>query len=212
MKTLIGILPLVMMASISSAALPEKVKIVCLGDSITEGYGVNRDQAYPALLQKKFDEKYPGAVEVVNAGISGSTTASAASRMKWFLKSKPYLIFLALGANDGLRGIDVEATKTNLENVVIEAKKAGIQVVLGGMKLPPNYGPAATKKFNLIYPGISKRQSVPLVPFILEGVGGDKALNIEDGIHPNPNGHEKVAALIFPFLDAAIQPGITIRK
>lgn len=183
----------------------QKIKIVCLGDSLTEGYGISREKAYPALLQAKFDSKYKDQVEVINAGISGSTTASAESRLKWFLKTKPEILFLALGANDGLRGVDVDETRKNIEAAIKTSKDADIRVVLGGMKLPPNYGRAAAKKFDAIYPELSKKYGIGLVPFILEGVGGVRSLNIEDGIHPNEEGHEKVAALIFPYLEKEVE-------
>lgn len=196
----------------SASSTSVRVKVVCLGDSLTEGYGVRRDEAYPALLQKKFDEKNPGRVEVVNAGISGSTTSSIASRLKWFLKSKPAVLFIAMGANDGLRGLNLAETKKNLQNAVHEAKKAGVLVVLGGMKLPPNYGPVQTQEFNAIFPEIAKREGVSLVPFILEGIGGDPSLNSEDGIHPNAKGHAKMLDLIFPILDREVEKAFSAQQ
>lgn len=172
--------------------------IVTLGDSLTEGYGIEKDQAYPALVEKKLLKKgYP--VKIYNAGISGSTTASAPSRLKWLLKSKPQIVFLALGANDGLRGISIETTKQNLKNTIQLAKEANVKVWLAGMKLPPNYGEAYTSKFEKMFQEIAKEENIPLLPFLLEGVAGQVTLNQPDGIHPNEKGHQMMADVIFSF-------------
>lgn len=175
-------------------------KIIMLGDSLTEGYGVSKDKAYPALVQKKL-EKVGKKFLVVNAGISGSTSASAPSRMAWQLKSKPYLIFISLGANDGLRGQPVDKMEENLTTAIVQAQKAGVKVILGGMRLPPNYGAEYTDRFAAAFAKVARKTSVPLLPFILEGVGGDPKLNLADGIHPNEKGHEIVATTVFQFLE-----------
>lgn len=173
-------------------------QLVALGDSLTEGYGIEKEKAYPALVEKKLlDKGYK--IKIFNAGISGSTTASAPSRLKWLLKSKPNIIFIALGANDGLRGIAIETTKQNLKDAIQIAKKANIKVWLAGMKLPPNYGASYTSKFEATFQEIAKEEDIPLLPFLLEGVAGHAELNQPDGIHPNEKGHQKLADFLFSF-------------
>jgi acyl-CoA thioesterase-1 len=174
-------------------------RLVIIGDSLTEGYGVSRAKAWPALLQKKI-EALGKPYEVINAGISGSTAASAPSRMAWQLKSKPDLILLALGANDGLRGTSVKAMEENLSQALAMAKKEKIAVYLAGNKIPPNYGKAYTADFEAAFKRVADKHSVPLLPFILLGVGGVTDLNLADGIHPNEKGHKIVAETVFTFL------------
>lgn len=185
-------------------AADSSLKVLFLGDSLTEGYGVPKSKSYPVLVKKFLKEERKLEVEILNGSISGSTTASAASRLKWFLKAKPSVVFLALGANDGLRGIKVEESQKNLDKAITLAKEAGVKVVLAGMMVPPNYGPDYGKKFKAMYPSLAKKHNVSLIPFILEGVAGEKEFNQEDGIHPNEKGHEKMAKMIgellFPLL------------
>lgn len=176
-------------------------KIIFLGDSLTEGYGVDKDQAYPHLIQIKLDKKKAGEYKVINGGVSGSTTASGLSRMRWFMKSKPYLIVLALGANDGLRGVKVSESKKNLETVIKMAQDNGIKIILCEMHLPTNYGKEYRKNFNQMYKDISQKYKVDIIPFMLAGVGGVKEMNISDGIHPNVEGHKVVADNVFKFLE-----------
>ncbi|HEX4922845.1 MAG TPA: arylesterase [Bdellovibrionales bacterium] len=176
------------------------VRIVILGDSLTDGYGVAKDAAYPAVLGRKFKEAGHSGVDVVNAGISGSTTASAESRFRWHLKKKPDVLMIALGGNDGLRGMKLAQTKKNLSNIISSAKKEKIEVVLAGMKIPPNYGKEYTEGFEQLYRELAKEFDVALIPFLLEGVGGEKELNQTDGIHPNEKGHVKMAETVYPHL------------
>lgn len=190
---------LILFASISTHAqnkndLPRKLVIV--GDSLTEGYGVAKDKAYPSLLEKKLKDSKLNW-EVVNSGISGSTTASAISRIKWVMKSKPNLIMLALGANDGLRGLKPEESKKNLQEAIALIKKEKIPMILAGMMMPPNYGEEYRKAFKTIYSDLAKANDVMFIPFLLEGVGGDPKLNLADGIHPNEKGHTLVAEHVF---------------
>lgn len=175
-------------------------KIIFLGDSLTEGYGIDQENAYPALLQKKFDEKEKNLVELINAGISGSTSASGISRVKWFLKAKPYAIFLALGANDGLRGLELPKTEKNLKEIIELAKENGIKVWLAGMMLPTNYGEDYRKNFQKMYEKLAKEYKLPFYPFLLKDVGGVSELNIADGIHPNEKGHQIIARDLYPFI------------
>lgn len=171
-------------------------KMVIIGDSITEGFGVRREKAYPNLLQELI-EKAKKNWRVINSGISGSTSASAVSRVRWHLKQKPDLIILALGANDGLRGSDVRAMEKNLNEAVDAAKKAGVKIVLAGIKVPPNYGAAYAKSFDSVFARVAQKNNVPFIPFLLDKVGGNQALNLEDGIHPNEKGHAIIAETVF---------------
>lgn len=182
---------------------PGKKKIVIIGDSITEGYGVAKDKAYPALIQKKADEAKLDW-EVVNAGISGSTTSSAGSRVTWQLKQKPALIVLALGANDGLRGTDPKTVESNVASAIEQCKNARIKILLAGMKLPPNYGEAYVKKFEIIWPRLASRFKIPFAPFLLEGVAGRSDLNLADGIHPNEKGHVIIGESMFEAIKKAL--------
>ncbi len=174
-------------------------KLVVLGDSLTEGYGVSKDSAFPALLEKKIKSSGKNWT-VVNAGISGSTTASGPGRIKWLLKSnseRPKLILVILGANDGLRGLKPEQSEKNLSQIIDMIQKEKIDVILGGLYMPPNYGKDYTEKFKKIYSNVSTKYKIKLIPFILEGVGGQSDKNLADGIHPNEKGHEIVANNIY---------------
>lgn len=171
-------------------------RMVILGDSLTEGYGVAKEQAYPALLDKKIKADGKNWV-VINAGVSGSTTASGPSRLQWLLKNKIDLLIIALGANDGLRGIPVEASKKNLAQTIELAQKNNVSVVLVGMKLPPNYGKIYDQKFQKMYVELAEKFKVRRVPFLLEKVGGEPSLNQPDGLHPNEKGHVILAETMY---------------
>lgn len=176
------------------------VRIVVLGDSLTDGYGVSKEDAYPSLLQTKLREGGFKQASVVNAGISGSTTASAKSRLQWHLKKKPDILLIALGANDGLRGMKLEQTKRNLSELIELARTKGIRILLAGIQIPPNYGKEYVEGFRGIYLSLAKEHSLPMIPFLLEGVGGEKEMNLPDGIHPNEQGHRKMAENVYPHL------------
>jgi acyl-CoA thioesterase-1 len=173
--------------------------ILFLGDSLTAGYGVEKEHAYPSLIEKKI-HSLNLQHKIINGGISGSTTASAISRLNWFEKLKPDLLFLALGANDGLRGLELAQTQKNLQQAIEWAKKNKMQVILGGMELPPNYGEKYRLQFRTMYQELSKKNTIKLIPFMLDGVGGIKEHNIEDGIHPNQKGHEIVSETVWKVL------------
>lgn len=166
--------------------------MVCLGDSLTEGYGLAPEQAYPQRLEAVLRERGLD-VRVVNAGISGSTSASAASRLRWQLRSRPDVVVIALGGNDGLRGVDVAVTRANLSQAIGLARQSGVRVLLAGMKIPPNYGREYTRAFEAIFPSLAEEHRVALLPFLLEGVAAVPALNLPDRIHPNARGSEIVA-------------------
>ena len=182
-----------------------KLTIVCLGDSLTEGYGVAPEESYPSLLEARLS-KLGYRARVVNAGVSGATSASAVPRLRWQLRARPDLLVLALGANDGLRGVAPTATRRNLEAAIEMAKGAGVRVVLAGMRLPPNYGPEYIAAFEGIFPELARQHALPLIPFLLDGVAADPTLNLADGIHPNPAGYrivvENVLETLLPLLPA----------
>jgi acyl-CoA thioesterase I len=168
-------------------------RIVCLGDSLTEGFGLAPEQAWPHLLEEKLRrEGWPHA-EIVNAGVSGSTSASAVSRLQWQLRDPPDVLILALGANDGLRGIDPAETKKNLGAAIDLARSKGIVVLLAGMKMPPNYGNEFTRAFEGTFTQLAAEKQVAPIPFLLEGVAANPDLNLADGIHPNAEGYAIIA-------------------
>lgn len=179
-------------------------KLVVLGDSLTEGYGVAKDSAFPAVLEKKLHEAGKKEWTIVNAGVSGSTTASGISRIKWLIKSNPEYVFLALGANDGLRGLKVEDSEKNLAKVIEFAQEKKIKVILGGLYMPPNYGKEYTDKFKKMYESLSKKYKVVFIPFILENVAGNPKYNLADGIHPNEAGHKIIAENVFAVLKGVL--------
>jgi acyl-CoA thioesterase I len=169
--------------------------ILCLGDSLTEGYQIPVEDAYPAILENKMKTKFP-QIKVINAGISGSTSASGVKRLKWYLRSKPQVLILALGANDGLRGLSPMMTQKNLEEIIKLATSSGIKVILAGMKMPPNMGKTYQNDFEKIFSTLAKNYQLTFVPFLLEGVAGKEKFNLADGIHPNSRGHEIMANLL----------------
>lgn len=170
--------------------------LVIIGDSLTEGYGVAKEKAYPALLEEKIkaDKK---DWKVINSGVSGSTTASALSRVKWILKSKPDMVMIALGANDGLRGVKVETSKKNLDDAMALLKQAKIPMIVGGMQIPPNFGQVYANQFKSMFSDLAKKYNAAFVPFILEGVAGNSNLNQPDGIHPNEEGQKIMADTVY---------------
>ncbi|MBS1963869.1 MAG: arylesterase [Bdellovibrionales bacterium] len=188
------------------------IKILFLGDSLTEGYGVPKEKAYPTLVVERLNNRFAHRkmakrVAALYGGVSGSTSASALSRLRWFLKAKPSVLFLAMGANDGLRGLPPAEMEKNLDATIALARKEGLKIVLAGMRLPPNYGKKNSEEFAAVFTHLAKKYDLPFVPFLLATVGGEKDLNIEDGIHPNEKGHAKIAELIFPTLENVLTEG-----
>lgn len=190
--------PTLLAAPNATPNAPQKTLII-LGDSLTEGYGVAKAKAFPALLEEKLQAAGKNW-KVVNSGVSGSTSASAASRVDWALKSKPHALFLALGANDGLRGLSPDATKKNLVDAIKKLQAANVKVFLAGMEMPPNFGKEYTDRFRKIFSEAAAETKTPLLPFLLDKVGGQPKLNLEDGIHPNEAGYKIVAETVFTFL------------
>ena len=173
-----------------------------MGDSITAGYGIDSDLAFPALIQEKLDDLGLDFT-VMNAGVSGDTSAGGLSRINWLLKRPIHIFVLELGANDGLRGHPVDFTRANLIQILnrVRGEYPEAQLVLVGMRVPPNMGPDYSQAFRKVYPGVARETGAHLIPFILDGVGGIKALNLGDGIHPNREGHAIIADLVWRHLE-----------
>jgi acyl-CoA thioesterase-1 len=169
--------------------------VVFLGDSLTAGFGLGEDQAFPALVGAELARRGT-PVRVINGGISGDTTAGGLERLDWLLAQEPDVLMVELGANDGLRGQPLEAIEANLRAIVERAREAGAEVLLAGMKIPPNYGPEYAAGFEAIFPRLAREQDVALIPFLLDGVAARPELNLPDGIHPNLEGHAIVARAV----------------
>jgi len=178
-------------------------RVVFLGDSLTAGLGLAADEAYPALIERRLRERGQGWT-VVNAGVSGDTSAGGVRRLDWAMEGGAAVVVVALGGNDGLRGLPVEELARNLEAIVSRAKAAGAAVILAGMEAPPNTGPDYTRRFRAVYAEVAARQQVTLLPFLLDGVAGEAALNQADGIHPNPEGARRVADLVWRTLEPIV--------
>ena len=174
--------------------------IVALGDSLTEGFGVTKEEAYAFIVEKELLRK-GHSIKVVNAGISGSTSASALSRIKWHIRSQPDIIIIALGGNDGLRGLSVAHMKKNLSKAIELALSEKIEVLLAGMKIPLNYGTKYTETFQDVFYELADLYKLSIIPFLLKDVGGVPSLNQPDGIHPNPDGHQIIAVTVLRSLE-----------
>jgi len=188
------------------AAAPVTKTVLFLGDSITAGYGVDPAQAYPAIIQNKIDAK-GWRFRVINAGQSGDTSAGGLSRLEWLLKNRIDILVLELGANDGLRGLPVENTKRNLQAIIDRTRQRypQVKIIIAGMKLPPNLGRDYGRRFEMMFSELSKKNKTALIPFVLEGVGGMRNLNLSDAIHPTPEGHKLVAANVWKVLEPVIK-------
>ena len=173
--------------------------VIFLGDSLTAGLGLDEEQAYPARVAAKLAAQGK-TVKVINAGVSGDTTAGGLARIDWLLRQHPDILVVGLGGNDGLRGLPLADTEKNLRDIIRRGQAAGVRVLLLGMQIPPNYGPDYVNGFKSMYPRLAKELNVPLVPFLLEGVGGVADLNQNDGIHPTAKGQEMVADNVVPYL------------
>jgi len=179
-------------------------RIVFLGDSLSAGYGVTKEQSIPSLVQRHLDaEGYN--YEVVNQGVSGDTSAGGVSRLDWSLSGDVRILVVELGGNDGLRGLPVETTKQNISQIIATAKQRGVRVLLTGMEAPPSYGPLYTSQFRQLFRDLAREHDVAFMPFFLEGVAGDPALNQSDGIHPNPEG----AVIVEQAVWRSLQPLLT---
>ncbi|MCK6559128.1 arylesterase [bacterium] len=187
--------------------------ILFLGNSLAAGFGLDPELAFPALIQQKIDS-LGWNFNVVNAGLSGETSSGGLRRIDWLLQRDVDVLFLELGANDGLRGIPLELTKQNLQAIIarVRAKNPAVKIVIAGMMVPPNLGAEYTRAFRAIFPDLAKRNQAALVPFLLEGVGGVPELNLPDGIHPTAAGHRIVAQNVWKVLRPVLQPLPANRK
>lgn len=171
-----------------------------VGDSLTAGYGVDADDAWPMLVDAEWEKRgLPWRAR--NAAVSGSTTAGALEAVSWALTPDVKLVFVCIGGNDGLRGTPLKETRKNLSGLLAALKKEGRTVVLAGMRIPPNYGKEYSEGFAALFPSLAKEHGVRFMPFLLDGVAAVPALNLPDGIHPNEEGHKKVAQAVLAFLD-----------
>lgn len=190
----------------TNAAPPSPARIVILGDSITAGYGLDPSEAYPALLQGKITAAgLP--YTVVNAGVSGDTTAGGLRRLDWTLSRPTAVLIVALGGNDGLRGISPKQTEENLTGILqrARAKFPAIKVIIAGMEMPANMGPDFVAQFRAVFPRVAEAGGAALVPFLLEGVGGIAALNQPDLIHPTADGQKRIAENVWPVLRKTLE-------
>ncbi|MCU0374357.1 MAG: arylesterase [Chitinophagaceae bacterium] len=186
---------------------PAKKVIVFFGNSLTAGYGVEPEEAFPGLLQQRIDS-LALPYTIINAGLSGETTASGRNRVGWVVGRQPVDIFvLELGGNDGLRGIPSAETQANLEAIIdtVRLKHPGARMVLAGMMVPPNMGESYAKGFRQVFPAVAQKKQTLLIPFLLEQVGGVDSLNLPDGIHPTPAGHKIVAETVWQTLEPLLK-------
>ena len=186
-------------------------RIVFLGDSLTAGLGLDPKHSFPSLIQERLKRQgYDYAV--VNAGVSGDTSAGALRRLDWALsQGQPKVLLVALGGNDGLRGLPPEQLEQNLAAIIERGQKRGMTVILAGMEAPPNFGADYTERFRGVYPTLAKRYNVRLIPFLLAGVAGSPDFNQPDGIHPNQRGAQMVADLVWPAIEPALERPTTSR-
>jgi acyl-CoA thioesterase I len=183
-------------------------RIVILGDSLTAGLGVDKADSFPSLLQKRLEAE-GHRYEVVNAGVSGDTTAGGLRRLDWSIDGNTRILVVALGGNDGLRGLPPTQTRANLEAIITRARVRGITVVLAGMEAPPNYGQAYTAEFRQVYRQLAEKHGVVFIPFLLQGVAGEPRLNQRDGIHPNPEGARMVERLVWDAIRPIVEGSAT---
>ena len=180
--------------------------ILFYGDSLTAGYGLSPEEAFPAKVEKKLNQK-GNVCKVVNAGLSGETSAGGLSRLDWVLRQPVDIFVLELGANDGLRGLPVDQTQKNLQAIIdkVKGKNPKVKIVIAGMMVPPNMGADYTAKFQKIFPELAKKNNATLIPFILQNVAGDEKLNQADGIHPTAEGHNIVADNVYKVLQPLVK-------
>ncbi len=199
-------LGLVLLVSAVEADAAERKAILFLGNSLTAGYGLDRDQAFPALIQEKIDS-LGWNFEVINAGQGGDTTAGGLRRLDWLLSRKVHVLVLELGVNDGLRGVAPKATRQNLQAIIERTKEhnSNVSVVLAGMQLPPNLGEGYASQFKAIFPDLAKKNGAFFIPFLLEGVGGVEEFNLADGIHRDVEGHKIVAENVWEVMEPILR-------
>lgn len=192
----------------TTIAQQEEKVILFFGNSLTAGYGLAPSEAFPALIQQRLDSLGYKNYKVVNAGLSGETTAGGNQRLDWVLERQPVDVFvLELGANDGLRGVNPASTQQNLEEMIDKVRKVNpeAKIILAGMLVPPSMGQEYSRKFSQVFPEVAKKKNVKLVPFLLQDVAGERALNLGDGVHPNANGQKILARNVWEVLKEVIE-------
>jgi acyl-CoA thioesterase-1 len=189
--------------AIYSPAFGQTRLIVALGDSLTEGLGVNSSQAYPALLEERL-RKDGYSFQVINAGISGETSSGALSRIDWIISRRPDIVIVCTGANDGMRGIRTEVLRKNIQAIVRKLKQENIVVVLAGMRIFDSMGETYAGSFQRVFETVAEEENVIFMPFFLEGVATRKSMNLPDGIHPNAQGYRVIAQNLYPYVKQAI--------
>ncbi len=193
-----------MLLGVQMGYAQEKKIILAFGDSLTAGYGLAREDAFPVVLEAALQAR-GHQVRIINAGVSGDTSAGGVSRIDWSLADKPDVVIVELGANDALRGLDPELTRKNLITIITKAREAGAKVLLAGMKAPRSLGADYVSRFDPIYPQIASELAVPLYPFFLEDVAGHPDLNQADGIHPRAQGIGIIVENILPYVEDILQ-------
>ena len=174
----------------------EKAVVLALGDSLTAGYGVKDEESYPSKLQEKISSAgFPH--KVVNAGVSGDTTAGGVRRIRWLMKHEPEIVILALGANDGLRGLSIDEMRKNLEIMIKICREHNAQILLAGMKALPNYGEDYMREFETVFPELAEKHDLIFLPFLLEGVAGEREYTQSDGLHPLASGYSIITDLVW---------------
>jgi acyl-CoA thioesterase-1 len=199
MRPLLGLLLVALHLVAPAPASAQERVIVAFGDSLTAGYGVAPEQSYPALLAERLRrEGY--TYRVVNAGVSGDTTAGGLRRVDWALRLRPEIVILELGVNDALRGQSLASVRANLEQLVARFQAGGARVLVAGMRLPPNYGTRYAEDFHRLFGEVARARNAPYMPFFLDGVGAVPRLNLPDGIHPTAEGYAIVVDRLWPHL------------
>jgi acyl-CoA thioesterase I len=190
------------------APTPQQPAVLFLGTSLTAGYGIDPGQAYPALIQRKIDAAGLH-YRVINAGVSGETSAGALRRVDWLLQQPVSVLVVETGANDGLRGLPTDSLRSNIRGILERARQLqpSARLVLVGMRIPPNYGRSYAQQFEAIYPDLARLSGATLVPFLLDGVGGVSALNQPDGVHPTAEGQRKMAETVWRYLEPVLRSG-----
>lgn len=206
MKRFLTFFVTLILFSLSASAQDEPKRILFFGDSITAGHGIDKEDAYPALIQHKIDS-LGWNYKAVNGGLSGETSAGGLRRIDWILRQPVSVFVLELGGNDGLRGVDPDDTKSNLQEIIdkVQDQYPEATIVLAGMQVPPNMGSDYTDQFRNIYPELAEENNTELIPFLLEGVGGNEDMNQSDGIHPTADGHKVLAQNTWEVLKPILQ-------
>jgi acyl-CoA thioesterase-1 len=203
MRATFNVFSLILLLAGPAWAEPAPIRIVAFGDSLTAGYMLRSSEAFPAQLQRKLASS-GYSVEIVNAGVSGDTTAAGLARLDWSVPEGTDAVILELGANDALRGLDPAMAKRNLDRILARLKERGIEVLLTGMLAPANYGESYARSFNAIFPDLAKQHDVLLYPFFLQGVAMRSNLNLSDGLHPNAEGAARIVEGIAPVVEQLI--------